>query len=74
MNFTNIPRNRLGSTFARVSSDDPSRWGECTDIPGFYGRPVGILNPGKRPSVFRAALRYVAFLALVYTIANFFLK
>lgn len=29
------------SRFPRVSRDDPSRSGECTDIPGFYGHPVG---------------------------------
>lgn len=57
--------------FPRANRDDPTRSGECTDIPGFYGRPVGTLNAGKRVGPFRAFVRFVVFLAALYMIAKF---
>lgn len=58
--------------FPRANRDDPSRSGECTDIPGFYGRPVGILRAPKAVSPLRAAIQFVAFLACLYFVASFF--
>lgn len=57
--------------FPRANRDDPSRSGECTDIPGFYGRPVGMLNAPKRIGNVRAAVWFVVLLAAIYTIAKF---
>lgn len=60
-----------GDRFPRANRDDPSRSGECTDIPGFYGRPVGMLNAQKRIGNVRAAVWFVVLLAAIYTIAKF---
>jgi hypothetical protein len=59
------------SRFPRASRDDPSRSGECTDIPGFYGVPVGTLHAPKRVPSYRIG-RYIAVLLIVTFVVKLF--
>ena len=66
-----VNNNRTPIMAPRVSRDHPTgHVGECTDIPGFYGRPVGMLNAPKRIGHFRAFVRFVLVLAAIYMIAK----
>lgn len=43
--------------FPRTLRDDPTRSGECTNIPGFYGEPRGVLGRERANGVLRIAIK-----------------
>lgn len=56
--------------FHRVTRDDPQRSGECTDIPGAYGR--GIDNAPKTPAADKALYAIGVAVVIGFALAKLF--